>query len=529
MGTATNCENTTWEQKNELICRNLQEVLGEDKLTAVLKERDLRIYWGTATTGRPHIAYFVPMSKIADFLKAGCEVTILFADLHAYLDNMKAPWELLALRTQYYEQAIKAMLLSIDVPLEKLKFVKGTDYQLSREYTLDVYRLSSVMTEHDAKKAGAEVVKQVEHPLLSGLLYPGLQALDEEYLKVDAQFGGVDQRKIFTLAEKYLPHLGYAKRIHLMNPMVPGLTGAKMSSSEEDSKIDLLDPPAAVKKKLKKAFCEPGNVEDNGVLAFAKHVIFSLFEPNEKFKVPRDAANGGDLNFSTYTELEEAFSKQELHPGDLKTAVETYINKLLAPIQKIFEKPELKKLIVQAYPAQKKQNATAVDELSPSRLDIRVGKIVEVSKHPDADSLYVEKVDVGDKEPRTIVSGLVQYVPIEEMQNRFVLVLCNLKPAKMRGIESSGMVLCASVEDAGTKRCEPLDPPADSTAGERVYIEGYESGVPDEVLNTKKKIWEKLQVDLKTSSTCEAQWQGNSLLTSTGKVTCKTLKNAPIK
>ena len=73
--------------------------------------------------------------------------------------------------------------------------------------------------QHDAKKAGAEVVKQVDHPLLSGLLYPGLQALDEEYLKVDCQFGGVDQRKIFTFAEKYLPQLGYAKRIHLMNPM----------------------------------------------------------------------------------------------------------------------------------------------------------------------------------------------------------------------------------------------------------------------------------------------------------------------
>ena len=75
------------------------------------------------------------------------------------------------------------------------------------------------MTEHDAKKAGAEVVKQVANPLLSGLLYPGLQALDEEYLKVDAQFGGIDQRKIFTFAEKYLPALGYEKRIHLMNPM----------------------------------------------------------------------------------------------------------------------------------------------------------------------------------------------------------------------------------------------------------------------------------------------------------------------
>jgi tyrosyl-tRNA synthetase len=63
--------------------------------------------------------------------------------------------------------------------------------------------------------------------------------------------------------------------------LVPGLAGGKMSSSEEDSKIDLLDTPAAVKKKLKKAFCEPGNVADNGVLAFVKHVLFSLFREGE--------------------------------------------------------------------------------------------------------------------------------------------------------------------------------------------------------------------------------------------------------
>lgn len=84
------------------------------------------------------------------------------------------------------------------------------------------------------------------------------------------------------------------------------------------------------------------------------------------------------------------------------------------------------------------------DENSPARLDIRIGKIVEVSRHPDADALYVEKIDLGEEKPRTIVSGLVNFVPIEEMQNRLVVVLCNLKAAKMRGIESQGMVLCAS-------------------------------------------------------------------------------------
>lgn len=75
----------------------------------------------------------------------------MFADLHAYLDNMKAPWTLLEHRTKYYEAVIKAMLRSIGVPLEKLKFVTGTSYQLSKEYSLDVYRLTSVVTQHDAK------------------------------------------------------------------------------------------------------------------------------------------------------------------------------------------------------------------------------------------------------------------------------------------------------------------------------------------------------------------------------------------
>lgn len=275
----------------------------------------------------------------------------MFADVHAYLDNMKAPWELLALRTKYYQEAIQAMLTSIGVPLEKLLFVKGSDYQFTKEFTMDVYRLSSLITEHDARKAGAEVVKQVEHPLLSGLLYPGLQALDEEYLKCDAQFGGVDQRKIFTFSEKYLPQLGYAKRVHLMNPMVPGLTGGKMSSSEAESKIDLLDSPEEVKKKLKKAFCEPGNVKDNGVLSFVKHVLFPIFGGKEPFVVERSAEFGGNVEFHAYSQLEEAFAKEEVHPGDLKTAVATYINRLLAPIRDKFQKSkELQALTKNAYP-----------------------------------------------------------------------------------------------------------------------------------------------------------------------------------
>nr|CAH7756021.1 unnamed protein product [Callosobruchus chinensis] len=147
-------------------------------------------------------------------------------------------------------------------------------------------------------------------------------------------------------------------------------------------------------------------------------------------------------------------------------------------------------------------------------------------KHPEADALYVEKIDLGEEKPRTIVSGLVNFIPIEEMQNRMVVVLCNLKPAKMRGVESQGMVLCAD----DPKQVETLIPPEGAIPGERIYIENFEDGKPDEVLNPKKKVWEKLQVDLKTNSDCIAQWQGNNLLTkSGGKIKSSTMAGAPIK
>nr|XP_053633067.1 uncharacterized protein LOC128689030 isoform X2 [Cherax quadricarinatus] len=68
----------TPEEKYRLISRRLDEVLGEDRIMAILKERSLKVYWGTATTGKPHVAYFVPMTKIADFLKAECEVSCLY-------------------------------------------------------------------------------------------------------------------------------------------------------------------------------------------------------------------------------------------------------------------------------------------------------------------------------------------------------------------------------------------------------------------------------------------------------------------
>ena len=214
---------------------------------------------------------------------------------------------------------------------------------------------------------------------MTSMLYPGLQALDEQYLDVDFQFGGVDQvrasfisakfwdltmqRKIFMYAAHFLPKMGYAKRAHLMSPMVPGLSGGKMSSSDPKSKIDFLDKPAEVKAKLKAALCTPGEVEGNGVLAFTKTVLFpvqalrmeqakargessfrgansfaSADAPDgTMFTVSRPEKFGGDVHFASYAELEEAYAKEEIHPGDLKGAVTNALNIILAPVQKMFD------------------------------------------------------------------------------------------------------------------------------------------------------------------------------------------------
>ncbi|XP_044536466.1 aminoacyl tRNA synthase complex-interacting multifunctional protein 1 [Gracilinanus agilis] len=176
---------------------------------------------------------------------------------------------------------------------------------------------------------------------------------------------------------------------------------------------------------------------------------------------------------------------------------------------------------------QKQPAVTASDSkpIDVSLLDLRIGCILTAKKHPDADSLYVEEVDVGEKAPRTVVSGLVKYVPLDQMQNRMVILLCNLKPAKMRGVISQAMVMCAS----SPEKVEILEPPNGSVPGDRITFEGY-SGEPEKELNPKKKIWEQIQPDLLTNDQCVATYKGVPFEVK-GKGICRapTMSNSGIK
>ncbi|MCK5018003.1 MAG: tyrosine--tRNA ligase [Candidatus Peribacteraceae bacterium] len=338
------------EKRFDLIKRNTEEIISESELKDLLKKKKHpSAYIGLAITGRPHIGYFIPMLKVSDFLKAGFRFKILFADIHGHLDDQKTPFELLDKRMKYYIEVISGMLDSIGVDKSKLEFVKGRDFELDPKYTLDMYKLSALSTFSRCKRAASEVVRFRDESKLSGFIYPILQTLDEEYLNVDVQYGGHDQRKILMFARESLPKIGYRPRVEVMTPMLPGLSGGKMSSSENKSKIDLLDSEKDVEKKISSAYCPAGSEEENGVLAFIKHVIMVIkTDKKEEFKIERPEKFGGNVSYSDYQSLHDDFMNNKLHPMDLKKALSREVNILLEPIRKKLKNKT--NMVKEAYP-----------------------------------------------------------------------------------------------------------------------------------------------------------------------------------
>lgn len=188
--------------------------------------------------------------------------------------------------------------------------------------------------------------------------------------------------------------------------------------------------------------------------------------------------------------------------------------------------PQKKEKKEKAPKPQKAPAATA--PLSPALIDLRVGHILKAIKHPEADSLFVSTIAMGDKAGtddtteyegqvvRTVCSGLNGLVPLEEMQGRKVVVVCNLKPVKMRGVKSCAMVLAASPrlkegeEDHHGGPVELVTPPAEAQAGERVFFEGWK-GEPEGVLNPKKKVWDYCQVGFTTTADLEVAFDASAV------------------
>jgi methionyl-tRNA synthetase len=142
----------------------------------------------------------------------------------------------------------------------------------------------------------------------------------------------------------------------------------------------------------------------------------------------------------------------------------------------------------------KEQNKPVLATDVPSLLDLRCAKIISVEDHPDAESLYVLKVDAGESEVRTICSGLKKSYSKEELKDRLILLFANLKPAPLRGIMSMGMLLAGDGEEG---KAVLVAPPANTPIGTRASFNGI---TPSASRELKIKDFDKISLYVKDNT-----------------------------
>lgn len=284
------------------------------------------------------------------------------------------------------------------------------------------------------------------------------------------------------------------------------------------SQIDEIKAQAPLPKQVQETILKQENAQLRKIVEKLKSDLTALELRNGKIQIALPKPQK-QQTAKPSKKSESTNQKKESKPEAKKEKVKTE--------KKNEEKPKKEKKLKEP----KSNSAPPADDkpIDVSRLSMKVGKIVECVKHPDADALYLEKIECGESQPRQVISGLVKHIPIEEMQNRMVVILCNLKPAKMRGIMSEAMVMCASTPE----KVEVLAPPSGAAPGDVVTVPGFE-GAPDEMIKpTNKKavsIFEQVAPDLKTNDNGQASYKGVAWeVKGKGPIKSQSLKNVQVK
>ena len=313
------------EKRIELIKRNTEEIITEEELRKLLKEKKKPVvYCGYEPSGPLHLGHFVTITKLMDFEKAGFKVKVLLADIHAFL-NRKGAEEEIKKEVENWKKTIKAIGLNAEVVL-------GSSFQFDREYQLDVIRLAQASTINRGLRSMQEIARDIENATISQLLYPLMQVADIKYLEADVAEGGLEQRKVHMIGKDMMSIIKHPF-VAVHTPLITSLKGPgeKMSKSIPGSGISVTDGYEEIKKTISKAYCPEKIVEENPILQIAKLIIFPRFST---IILERDKKFGGKLEVKGYEELEKIYSSGKLHPLDLKNAVIEYLEKIIAPIRK---------------------------------------------------------------------------------------------------------------------------------------------------------------------------------------------------
>ncbi len=329
------------DERFELIKRNTQEIIGEEELRKLLKnKKEVVVYHGFEPSGDGlHIGTIIGVNKHIDFQNAGLKLKLLCADLHAFLNKKGS-----LAKVNHIAELYKEGFTALGVNMKKADYILGSDFQLGHEYFLDVLKLSLKVRVLRAKRAMAIIAREEEDPHIAQILYALMQTIDAKHLKADIAFGDMPQRKIHMLMRENLLNLGYRTPIAIHHRDMIGLNGGKMSSSIPDSRIMIDEEPESIRKKINKAFCPEKQIKDNPILQICQYIIFPR---KGKLKIERDKKYGGDLEFRDYEKLENVYEKG-LHPLDLKNSVAESLIKVLEPVRRHMSQKkivDLKKMI----------------------------------------------------------------------------------------------------------------------------------------------------------------------------------------
>ena len=317
----------------ELITRNAAEVVTEEEIEALAEDPSgKRAYVGYEPSGVLHIGHMLGANKLIDLQEAGFEVTVLLADVHAYL-NDKGSFE----DIRQTAEVMRDQFIAYGLDEERTQFVLGSDFQLDDDYTLDLHALELETTLARAERAMAEI-KSGDSVKVSQAVYPLMQALDIPYLGVDLAVGGMEQRKVHMLARDVLPSIDRKPPTSLHTPLIADLASGegKMSSSGGVT-ISMQDSREDIEEKVERAYCpqtaDPEPTDDgverkNPVLQIFEYHVFPRFD---EVVVERPEEYGGDLVYDDYGTLEAELESGELHPEDAKGALAEYLDRLIAP------------------------------------------------------------------------------------------------------------------------------------------------------------------------------------------------------
>jgi tyrosyl-tRNA synthetase len=329
------------EERFNLLARNTEEIVTVEELKRILETNPSpKSYIGFEPSGLVHLGWVICANKVKDLVDAGFEMTIFFADWHAYInDKLGGDIERIRICAKYMEDCFEAL----GVPREKVRFVLASEI-MDITYWEKVMKVGKVTSLSRIKRAMTIMGRKEDDAELdsSKFLYPLMQATDIFQMNIDLAYSGIDQRRAHMLAREAGEKLQWKVPVALHTPLLPGLKGLsrmdpianKMSKSDPDSGIIIHDSPADIERKIKKAFCPP-EAEGNPILAIAKMI---LFQKSPVFAIERPEKFGGRLEFTSYEELESTYVAGKLHPMDLKTGVAKALSEQLQAARDYFER-----------------------------------------------------------------------------------------------------------------------------------------------------------------------------------------------